>query len=59
MTDDFPSGTPVEVRDDSGRTLFYGKVASTGCPWVFWHRVTPDGDIDLPPRFTVVKREVT
>lgn len=53
---DLPPGTKVAVLGEGGRVLFYGTVATTSSPWMFWHRVTPEGDIDLPPGFRVVRR---
>lgn len=53
---DLPPGTEVAVLGEGGRVLFYGTISSLSPPWVFWHRVTPEGDIDLPPLFRVVRR---
>lgn len=47
-------GTRVKVTLQD-KQLFYGYLASTRSPWAFWTRVTPDGDIDLPPIFKVEK----
>lgn len=54
MSRDLPKGARVRVLDENGRVLFIGTVADTESPWVGWHRVVPDGPIDLPPKYRVV-----
>lgn len=48
-----PAGTLVDVLDENGRFLFRGKVADAPSPWMFWHRVVPEGHVDLPPKFII------
>lgn len=49
-------GAGVMVCDEDGRALFAAKIADTPSPWYGWHRVVPDGPIDLPPKYKVVPR---
>jgi hypothetical protein len=59
MFDELPKGTKVNVLNEDGRVLFAGTVADIRPPFMFWHRVIPDGPIDLPPKYRIVSREVT
>lgn len=45
------NGKKVTVSRD-GHVLFTGTTAP-GVQWSFWHRVIPDGHIDLPPVYEV------
>jgi len=51
------AGMPVEVLDEEGRVFFAGHVADSSAPWVGWHRVTADGPVDLPPKYTIRVRK--
>lgn len=47
----------VAVEDpETGRALFTGQLLD-GSPWQGWHRVQPDGPVDLPPGYKI--REIT
>ena len=57
IIENLPRGTKVTVLDENGYTLFHGTIADTEAPFVFWNRIVPDGYVDLPPKFRVVRRE--
>lgn len=46
------SGRKVKVIE-GGKVLFTGTEGPGSAPWAFWHRVTPDRFIDLPPKYKV------
>jgi hypothetical protein len=47
-------GRAVSVYNpDSPHELFTGREGPGHSPWVGWHRVTPDGPVDLPPMYAV------
>lgn len=50
---DIRVGTAVDVLDEHGRFLFRGTIADSDPPWMFWHRIIPDGYVDLPPKFVI------
>jgi hypothetical protein len=52
----YAAGDPVTVNGPDARELFTGRLVTPGAPWAGWHRVLPDGFIDLGPAYKVRRR---